>query len=115
MHRCADVQLTRDRSITEFNVVISVLSMFFLLTKGVLFIMHLFYPILGLFVHGVLTGLWAYSIHMQTTPDHSDPRYGRGLHAPWYIVKSCSVCHNKNNIHYCEQAKGALAITILMW
>ena len=87
--------------------------MFFLLTKGTMFIMHVFYPILGVPVHAALTGLWAYSVWAQTQPDHSEPLHS-ALHAPWYIQKSCNVAHNKSNVGSCEQAKAALAVSVVM-
>ncbi|KAI9655449.1 MAG: hypothetical protein M1831_004866 [Alyxoria varia] len=98
---------------TDFNVVISVLSMFILIVKGVLFMMHVFWPVIGFLTHGLLVGLWAYSTFAQTHPDHSDPRYSK-LSAPWYIVKSCNEAHSKSNIGYCKQAKASLGVTVIM-
>lgn len=99
--------------ITDYNVVISVLSMFLMLVKAIMWLMHIFYPIMGVVVHGALVGLWGYSLWAQASPDHSNPEYS-SLHAPWYIQKSCSVVHDPANEHYCNQAKGALAVTVVM-
>ena len=103
----------RKNSITDFNVVISVLAMFLLLCKGVLFIMHIFWPVVGFLTHGALVALWGYSVYAQTAPDNSDPRFPK-MSAPWYITKSCSVAHDPKNIEYCKQGKAALAISVLM-
>ena len=100
-------------SITDWNVVISVLSMFLLLCKGTMFIMHLFWPIIGVPVHALLTALWGYSVWAQTQPDNSDPRFPH-LSAPWYISKSCSVAHDPGLVEYCKQAKAALAVSVVM-
>ncbi|KAL9094579.1 MAG: hypothetical protein Q9165_003138 [Trypethelium subeluteriae] len=87
--------------------------MFILLAKSVLYVLHIFYPILSVLIHSVLVILWAYSAHAQAGPDTSDPAHPQPG-APWYITKSCSVAHNRNNIHYCEQAKASFAVTIVM-
>lgn len=100
-------------SVTDYNVIISVLSMFLLLVKGVMFLMHLFRPVLGVFIHGGLAAVWAYSLYAQTSPDNSDPRFPR-LSGPWYIVKGCGVAKDKNLVQYCQQAKAQLAVTVVM-
>lgn len=98
---------------TSYNVVISVLALFLLLVKAVLFITGLFPPLAGFLLHAALTVLFAYSVHAQTAPDLSDPRRPqRG--APWYLTKSCAVMHNKAYLGYCQQAKGAFAVTVLL-
>lgn len=87
--------------------------MFFLLCKGVMFIMHIFWPILGFLVHGLLTALWGYSVYAQSAPDNTDPRFPK-LSAPWYISKSCDVVHDPHVVGYCKQAKAALAVSVVM-
>jgi len=100
-------------SVTQFNLVISVLTMFFYLTKFTMFITHVLYPILSLIVHLVLVGLWSYSVYLQTAPDTIDPeRINNG--APWYITKSCDISSTKLVKGYCMQAKSAFAVTIIM-
>jgi len=100
-------------SITQFNLVVAVLSMFLLLTKVTLHTLHIFWPFLSLLVHGLLIGLFGYSLYGQTASDLSDPRYPQHG-APWYITKSCSVSSNYDIKGYCQQAKGSLAITACM-
>ena len=87
--------------------------MFILLVKATMFILHVFHPLLGLFVHGLLVALWAYSTWAQSYPDNTDPRFSK-LSAPWYIAKSCDVAFDKKNIEYCKQGKAALSITVVM-
>jgi len=94
-------------------VVISVLSMFIMLVKSVMYICHVFPPILSAPIHGALIALYAVSISYQAGSDTSDPKHPQHG-APWYITKSCSVAHNKNNVGYCEQAKAAFACTVVM-
>jgi hypothetical protein len=48
--------------------------MFILLVKVVVFVMHLFLPILSVFVHGLMLALFAVSLRNQSTPDMSDPK-----------------------------------------
>lgn len=99
--------------ITNFNVVISVLSMFIMLAKAVMYMLHVFPPVLSVLIHGTLIALYAVSIDYQASSDTSDPAHlQKG--PPWYITKSCSVAHSKNNIGYCQQAKAAFACTCVM-
>ncbi|KAI9842078.1 MAG: hypothetical protein M1837_007503 [Sclerophora amabilis] len=98
--------------ITNFNVIIAVLSMFLLLVKVVLNVMHLFYPVLSLAVHMILTALYAVSIYGQAGPDNSDPEHPSS--SPWYLTKSCDVAFEQSNVHYCQMAKGSFAVTVIM-
>lgn len=100
-------------SITTYNVVISVLSMFILLVKSVMFVVHTFYPLLSVFVHALLVALYAYSVYAQSSSDMSDPAHPQ-KGAAWYITKNCKVAHDADNIGYCEQAKACFAIAIVM-
>lgn len=84
-----------------------------LLVKAVLFVMHIWVPLLSAIVHAALVILWSFSVYAQSASDMTDPKHPqRG--APWYITKSCSVVFNKNNIHYCRQAKAAFAVSIIL-
>jgi len=99
--------------ITSFNVVIAVLSTFIMLVKIVMYILHVFPPILSLLVHGVLLALYAVSVDYQTAKDLSDKLHPQNG-PPWYITKSCSVAADRSNVGYCEQAKSAFACTVIM-
>lgn len=100
--------------ITNFNVVIAVLSLFILLVKAIMFIAHVFHPLLSVIVHAVLVVLYAVSIHAQTAGDMSDPNHPQ-KGAPWYITKGCGAPVDPALHGYCQQAKGTLAVTILLW
>lgn len=99
-------------SITNYNIVVSVLSMFILLVKVVLFIMHMWVPIVSVIIDAIVIALWSFSAYGQAGPDHSDPEHPSSV--AWYIAKSCSVAEASGNKHNCEMAKGAFASTIFM-
>lgn len=99
--------------VTDYNVIISVLSTFILLTKAVMFALHLFIPLLSVAVHALLAALFGYSISCQTASDTTDPQQPQNG-PPWYITKSCNVAYYKKNVGYCEQAKATFAITIVL-
>ena len=98
-------------SMTNYNLVISVLSMFFMLVKAVMYMLHVFPPILSVVVHAVLVALYTTSVYFQASSDTSDPEHPQNG-PPWYITKSCSVAHNKSNIGYCKQAKASFGATV---
>jgi hypothetical protein len=89
-----------------------VLSTFILLVKVVMFVLHIWYPILGTVVNAAITVLWCVSIYGQAGPDHSDPEHPSS--SAWYITKSCSYAIPSGNHHYCLMAKGTFAVTVLM-
>lgn len=107
------IQLIRCYSITDYNVVISVLSMFILLVKSIMYILHVFPPVLSVLVHALLIALYTVSVDYQASSDTTDPQHPqRG--PPWYITKSCSVTKNKSLVGYCQQAKASFACTCAM-
>ena len=99
-------------SLTDFNVAVSVLSMFIMLVKSSMFILHIWYPILGTLSNLAIVILWAVSVYGQMGPDHSDKRYPSNV--AWYISKSCSYARPSGAYGYCMQAKGAFAVTVVM-
>jgi hypothetical protein len=102
------------RSITNYNVVISVLSLFIALCKMIMYITHTFPPLLSLLIHLALCALYAVSIHAQAAPDMSSKTHPQPG-APWYITKSCGPPVAANLKGYCMQAKGAFSVTVLLW
>jgi len=97
---------------TEFNLVMSVLSTFILLVKVVMFTLHIWYPLLGVATNAALTALWATSIWGQAGPDYSDPAHPSSI--PWYITKSCSYAEPLGAVGGCKQAKASFAMSIVM-
>ncbi|EXJ88598.1 hypothetical protein A1O1_05528 [Capronia coronata CBS 617.96] len=99
--------------ITNYNVVIAVLSMFVMLVKAIMYMLHVFPPILSAVVHAILIALYTVSVDYQASSDTTDPDHPQ-KGAPWYITKSCSVAHDKSLVGYCEQAKASFACTCAM-
>jgi len=100
------------QTLTSFNVAVSVLSMFILLVKVVMFTLHCWYPLLGTITNGIVTALWIVSMYGQMGPDHSDPEHPSNI--AWYITKSCSYADATGDHHFCVMAKGTFATTVLM-
>lgn len=100
-------------SMTQFNLIITVLCMFIMLVKALLLYLHTLYPILSLAIHALETGLWAYSVYGQQTPDMSDPTTPQPGPA-WYITKSCNVAFKKSNVGFCMQAKASFYVACVM-
>ncbi|KAF7960818.1 hypothetical protein EAE96_000491 [Botrytis aclada] len=100
------------QTLQNFNIGISVLTMFIQLCKVVMFIMHIWYPLLSTIINGLLTVCWIVSIYGQAGPDHTDPKHPSNV--AWYIAKSCSYAAPSGNEHYCQMAKGAFAVTVFM-
>ncbi|KAL8946407.1 MAG: hypothetical protein Q9222_007192, partial [Ikaeria aurantiellina] len=101
---CLKNRLNAFNSITDFNVVIAVLALFLLLCKGIMYICHIFYPLISTPIHAALIALFAVSIHAQAAPDMSDPDHPQPG-APWYITKSCGAPVKPSLKGYCQQAK----------
>jgi hypothetical protein len=98
--------------LTSFNLVISVLSTFILLVKAVMFVLHIWYPLLGTVSNAAITILWIVSIYGQAGPDHTNPKASSNV--AWYIMKSCKYAAPTGNEHYCKMAKGTFATTVVM-
>lgn len=86
--------------------------MFVLLVKAVMFVLHIWYPLLGAASNLLITVLWIVSIYGQAGPDHSDPSHPSSV--AWYISKSCNYAKADGYEHYCQMAKGTFATTVLM-
>ncbi|KAK7728525.1 hypothetical protein SLS57_002413 [Botryosphaeria dothidea] len=112
-YRPVKTPLVWSQFITSWNLVISVLSMFIMLCKATMFVLHVFYPIVSLLVHALEIALYAYSAFGQSGKDTIDPRRP-STSLPWYIGKSCSVASTSQLKGYCLQAKSAFVLTCLM-
>lgn len=87
--------------------------MFFYLIKVTMWLLHVFLPIFSVLLHIPLLAIWAYGIHIQTSPDTIDPqRTNNG--APWYITKNCNIVEDANVQKYCMQAKSSFAVSCIM-
>lgn len=87
--------------------------MFIMLVKSIMYMLHVFPPILSAIVHSGVLILWIVSVYYQASSDTTDPDH-KQTGAPWYITKNCNVAHNKNNIGYCSQAKASFACSCAM-
>ena len=104
----------RRRSTTKWSFVISILTVFILLVRGIMFITDCLYPIFGALIAAGEAAVWAVAIYNQAAPDTSDPDHPQ-KGAPWYITKSCGPPVNPNLLGYCRQAKANFAVSVLMW
>lgn len=98
--------------LTDFNVAISIISLFTLLTKMIMFIMKYWYPLIGLFMSFAMVGLYTTSVYGQAGPDRADPRYQSS--SPWYLRLSCDVAEPYGAEMKCMMAKGTFAATVIM-
>lgn len=97
---------------TDFNVIVSVLSVFVLLVKLIMFVMHVWFPALSVIANSIIIALWSFSIYGQAGPDHSDPKHP--MPVAWYVAKSCKFASASGDYGYCMQAKGAFAVSCLL-
>jgi len=117
------IPLIWSQFLTNYNVAISIVFVFALLIKAVLFVVQLFYPVLSFVFHILAIGLWTFSLYAQLSPDYSDPAHPAKF--PWYIAKSCDAPAHipptpgglpplVNIPHYCQMARATLAATVIM-
>lgn len=99
-------------SLTDFNVAISIIALFLLLSKLIAFIMRVWYPLLAVVVNVAAVALWTTSVYGQIGPDFADPRYPSPV--AWYIRMGCEIARPYNAVRLCMIAKGTLAVTVYM-
>ncbi|KAJ2904535.1 hypothetical protein MKZ38_007867 [Zalerion maritima] len=100
------------QTLTDFNVAISIISLFTLIGKLILIIMRLWFPIASIALHTCLATLYIVSIYGQMGPDHMDPRYPSNI--AWYIRMGCDVAEKYGDAKSCKMAKGSFAAAIYM-
>ncbi|KAJ6782448.1 hypothetical protein PWT90_09446 [Aphanocladium album] len=106
------VPLIWSSTLTNFNVAISVISLFFLLAKLIAFIMKLWFPIVAVFINMALLALYSVSVYGQIGPDYADPRYPAP--AAWYFRQGCGLAKRYGAYKSCQIAQGSLAATFYM-
>lgn len=104
--------LIRTCRLTNFNVAISIVSLFVLLGKLIMVIMKVYFPILGLILSMCQAALYAVSVYGQMGPDYLDPE--RPSPIAWYIRYSCDVADRFKVGKHCAMAKGTFAVTVFM-
>ncbi|KAL8892325.1 MAG: hypothetical protein Q9205_000175 [Flavoplaca limonia] len=112
-YRPVHTPLPWSQFVTDYNVIISVVALFILLCKGIMYICHIFYPLLSTVIHAALIAIYAVSIHAQAAPDMSDPDHPQPG-APWYITKGCGAPVKASLQGYCKQAVGSFAVTVML-
>ncbi|KAK3329063.1 hypothetical protein B0H66DRAFT_12327 [Apodospora peruviana] len=105
------IPLVWSQTLTNFNVAISIVSLFTLLGKMITTIMKVYYPIFGLIINFGLTGLYAVSVYGQAGPDYADPRYPSPV--AWYIRMSCDIARPYKAEKNCQMSKAAFAMTVV--
>lgn len=100
-------------TLTNFNVAISVLSLFVLVAKLIGFIMRVWTPIVGVFFSLVMSILYTVSVYGQMGPDYYDPL--RPSPIAWYIRMGCWPAEGFPNdaVRSCQLAKGTFAVTVV--
>ncbi|KAJ5729813.1 uncharacterized protein N7483_004321 [Penicillium malachiteum] len=99
--------------LTNFNLVIGVLSVFLLIVKLPVHFMHLLWPPIAVFINGGCIVVYAFAARYQAGPDMSDPSHPQPG-PPWYIAKSCTVAYSKSDIGYCRQAKSLFYLCVIL-
>ncbi|AEO53131.1 hypothetical protein MYCTH_2085599 [Thermothelomyces thermophilus ATCC 42464] len=100
------------KTLTNYNVAISILSLFILLAKMIATIMKVFYPIFGTIISLVLVVLYTVSIYGQAGPDYADPRYPSPT--PWHLRIGCSLAEPYGAAKTCRMVQATLGVTVYL-
>ncbi|KAF6832000.1 hypothetical protein CMUS01_07117 [Colletotrichum musicola] len=100
------------RTLTDFNVALSVITLFLLLAKLVAFIMKFWFPLLAVVINVCMVAMYTVSVYGQMGPDHADPAHPSSV--AWYIAKSCDYGRRFRAEKSCQLAKGTFAVTVYM-
>ncbi|KAH7155496.1 hypothetical protein B0J13DRAFT_227416 [Dactylonectria estremocensis] len=106
------IALVWTRTFTDFNVAISVLSLFMLLSKLTAYIMKVWFPVLATFINTCMVGLYIVSVYGNVGPDYTDSRYPAP--AAWYFRKGCDLAKPYGHYKSCRLAQGALVPAVYL-
>jgi hypothetical protein len=106
------VPLVWSRTLTDFNVAISVISLFFLLVKLIAFIMRAWFPIVAVVMNIALVALYTVSVYGGVGPDHADDRYP--AYAAWYLRYGCDMAKPYGMYKSCQIAQATLGLSVYM-
>ncbi|KAF9883151.1 hypothetical protein FE257_004036 [Aspergillus nanangensis] len=112
-YRSYTVPMVWSSFITNFNLVISVLSTFFLIVKSPCHLLRIWYPVVSVIIHLGLMAIYIVSAVGQAGSDKSDPKHLQSG-PPWYLTKQCNVAKDKDVVGYCQQAKALFAFTVVI-
>lgn len=107
-----DVAFVWTKTLTDFNVAISVVSLFLLLAKLIAFIMRVWFPIVATFFNLCLVVLYTVSTYGQIGPDYTDDRYPAP--AAWYFRKGCDLAKPHGLYKSCQIAQSSLGLTFYL-
>ncbi|KAH7320172.1 hypothetical protein B0I35DRAFT_408876 [Stachybotrys elegans] len=107
-----NIPLIWSRTLTDFNVAISIVSLFFLLSKLIAFIMKVWWPVAATSINVALVVLYAVSVYGQVGRDHLDPRYP--ANAAWYFRYGCDFARPYGSYSSCRIAQSSLGVTLYM-
>ena len=97
---------------TDFNVAISVLCMFILLTKTTLYILGGLPPFFSAILHAATLSVYAISASWQAGPDYLSKEFPSK--APYYITRGCGAPVKPELKSSCLQAQASFAMAVLM-
>ncbi|KAL2143546.1 hypothetical protein VTI28DRAFT_10332 [Corynascus sepedonium] len=100
------------KTLTNFNVAISILSLFVLLAKMIATIMKVYYPLFGTLTSLALTVLYTVSIYGQAGPDYADERYPSPT--PWHLRIGCSLAEPYGAVKTCRMVQATLGVTVYL-
>ncbi|KAJ4271601.1 hypothetical protein NW762_000305 [Fusarium torreyae] len=106
------VALIWTRTFTDFNVAISVISLFFLLGKLTAFIMKVWYPVFASFINVSMVALYTVCVYGTIGPDYADKRYPAP--AAWYYRYGCDIARPYGKYKSCMIARYSLVVAIYM-
>ncbi|KAK7223709.1 hypothetical protein V2G26_011712 [Clonostachys chloroleuca] len=106
------IALVWTRTFTDFNVAISVLSLFMLLAKLTAWIMRVWFPILACFINMSMATLYLVSLYGNIGPDFTDPRYPAPV--AWYLRYGCEMARPYKAYKSCQIAQSAVFISAYM-
>lgn len=94
---------------TDLNVALAVITLFFLLAKLTGHIMRFLFPLFSAILHVAMVALFTVSTYGQIGPDYADPRYPSPV--VWYLRYGCDLAKPSGAYKSCRLAQGLLVVT----
>lgn len=106
------IALIWTRTFTDFNVAISVLSLFMLMSKLTAYIMKVWFPVLATFINLGMSCVYIVSVYGLIGPDMVDKRYP--AHVAWWWRKGCGLAKPYGSYQHCKIAQGSLFVSLYL-
>lgn len=91
----------------------TIVTLFTMLLRMVLFIMKVYVPLIAVFFHVGTVAIWTVSVYGQMGPDHADPLHPSPI--AWYLVRSCDAAGGRfRAVKECMMARAAFALSVVM-